>query len=184
MRIIGGSLRGRRLFSPKDRSVRPTADRLRETIFNILAGEVKGAAVLDLFAGTGALGIEALSREAASAWFVDRSRGALALLGKNLKTCRLEDISRTICWDIRRNLACLRGADPAFSLVFIDPPYARDLTCRTLEHLHRSRSAAAGACIVVEHSATESIRLDAGVFRIEDQRRQGNTLVSFIRYLV
>jgi 16S rRNA (guanine966-N2)-methyltransferase len=157
---------------------------LRETIFNILAGEIQDAAVLDLFAGTGALGIEALSRGASSAWFVDRSRGALVLLGKNLKTCCLEDVTRTICWDIRRNLACLRGADPAFSLVFIDPPYARDLICRTLEHLHRSRSAAVGACIVVEHSTTESIRLDAGVFRIEDQRRQGNTLVSFIRYLV
>jgi 16S rRNA (guanine966-N2)-methyltransferase len=184
VRIIGGSLRGRRLFSPKDRSVRPTSDRLRETIFNILADEVQDAAVLDLFAGTGALGIEALSRGASSAWFVDHSRGALALLRKNLEACRLEDISRTICWDIRRNLACLRGANPAFSVVFIDPPYAKDLTRPALEHLHHSRSAAAGACIVAEHSTAESIRLDAGVFSLEDQRHQGNTLVSFIRYLL
>ncbi len=184
MRIIGGSMRGRRLFSPKDRSVRPTSDRLRETIFNILSVEVQDAAVLDLFAGTGALGIEALSRGASSVWFVDRSRQTLALIGKNLTACRLEGISRTICWDIGRNLACLRGADPAFSLIFMDPPYAGDLTCRSLEHLHRSGSAAAGACIVVEHSTAESLRLDAGVFGIEDQRRRGNTLVSFIRYLV
>ena len=184
MRIIGGSLRGRRLFSPKNRLVRPTADRLRETIFNILQAEVRSASVLDLFAGTGAMGIEALSRGAATAWFVDHSAAALALIEKNLKACGLEDQARTIRWDIRRNLSCLRGADPAFSVVFIDPPYGRGLAGRTLGHLHHSRSVAAGACIVVEHGAADALPADTAAFIVEDQRRQGNTLVSFVRYLL
>mgnify|MGYP006302136897 CR=1 FL=1 len=184
MRIIGGSLRGRRLCSPKDRSVRPTADRLRETIFNIVAGEVDGADVLDLFAGTGAMGIEALSRGAASACFVDCSRQAMLLLEKNLSACRLLDKSRRIRWDIRRNLSCLAPTGAAFSLVFIDPPYGRGLSKAALGHLHRSRLLAAGARIVIEHGTGESLQTDEAVFRIADRRRQGNTLVSFIRYLL
>lgn len=184
MRIIGGELRGRRLISPRDRSVRPTADRWREAIFNILAGEVAGAAVLDLFAGTGALGIEALSRGAASAWFVDRSPTVLTLLAKNISACGLTAGTRQIRWDIRRSLACLRNADPAFTLVFLDPPYDRGLVQPTLAHLHRSRSLAGGACIVVEHAAGESFRQQEGPFALEDRRRRGNTLVSFARYLI
>jgi 16S rRNA (guanine966-N2)-methyltransferase len=184
VRIIGGDLRGKKLFSPRDRSVRPTADRLRESIFNIIAAEVPEAVVLDLFAGTGALGIEALSRGAASAWFVDRSAAALSLLEKNLSACNLTGRSRRIRWDIVKNLHCLSGVHPPFTLVFVDPPYGRGLLSATLVHLRRSRSAASGALVVIEHDTDEPLDEPGNAYHIEDRRRYGKSLVSFARYLV
>ena len=184
MRIIGGQLRGKKLISPRDRSVRPTSDRLRETIFNILASQVEGAAVLDLFAGTGALGIEALSRGAVSAWFVDRSRTTLSLLEKNLSACRLKDRSRCIRRDLEKDYHFLKTADPAFSLVFIDPPYARGLVQPALERLLKSRAMTPGALVVVEHSSAEPLASPGEGYRLEDQRRYGKTLVSFARCLL
>ena len=184
MRVIGGELRGKKLLSPRDRSVRPTADRLRETVFNIIAAEVAQAIVLDLFAGTGALGIEALSRGADSAWFVDRSRTALTLLEKNLSACRLEGKSRRICWDIARDLTCLKNAPAPFTLVFMDPPYDRGLVRPTLERLCRSRALASEALVVIEHSATEPLDDPGKGYLLQDQRRYGKTLVSFARCLL
>ena len=184
MRIIGGKLRGKTLVSPRDRSVRPTADRIREALFSIIAAEVPQSVVLDLFAGTGALGIEALSRGAASAWFVDRSRVALSVLEKNLSACRLAENSRRICWDIARNLTFLKNAATPFTLVFMDPPYACGLVLPTLERLHLSRTLAPGALVVVEHSRTEPLDAPGDGYRLEDQRRYGKTLVSFARSLL
>jgi len=184
VRIIGGELRGKKLFSPRGRSVRPTADRLRETIFNIIAAEVPGAVVLDLFAGTGALGIEALSRGASSAWFVDRSAAALSLLEKNLSACNLTGRSRRIRWDIAKSLHCLSDARPLFTLVFIDPPYACGLLSAAMFHLHRSRSTASGALVVIEHGIDEPLDEPGSAYHIEDRRRYGKSLVSIARYLV
>jgi len=184
VRVIGGELRGKKLISPRGRSVRPTADRLREALFNIIASEVAQATVLDLFAGTGALGIEALSRGAASACFVDRSRAALALLEKNLLACRLEEKSRRICCDIAKGLGCLKSAAAPFTLVFMDPPYERGLLRPTLDRLHRSQSLSPGALVVVEHSAAEPLDDPGTGYRLEDQRRYGKTLVSFTRCLL
>jgi 16S rRNA (guanine966-N2)-methyltransferase len=172
VRIIGGELRGKKLFSPRGRSVRPTADRLRETIFNIIAAEVPGAVALDLFAGTGALGIEALSRGASSAWFVDRSAAALSLLEKNLSACNLTGRSRRIRWDIAKSLHCLSDARPLFTLVFIDPPYACGLLMES------------GALVVIEHGIDEPLDEPGRAYHIEDRRRYGKSLVSIARYLV
>ncbi len=184
MRVIGGELRGKKLISPRNRSIRPTSDRLRETVFNIIAAEVPQAAVLDLFAGTGALGIEALSRGAASAWFVDRSRSAIALLERNLSACRLEGKSRRLCWDIARDLTCLKSAASPFTLVFMDPPYERGLVHPTLDRLHRSRALSVGALVVIEHGAGEPLDDPGRPYHLEDQRRYGKTLVSFARCLL
>jgi 16S rRNA (guanine966-N2)-methyltransferase len=184
VRIIGGELRGKKLFSPGDRSIRPTADRLREAIFSIIAAEIQGAAVLDLFAGTGALGIEALSRGAASAVFVDRSRTTLAVLEKNLAACRLQDRARCARRDILKSLRFLAKFPPPFSLVFVDPPYRRGLMQPALDLLYQSRSTAPGALVVVEHSTADPLDDPGEAYRIEDQRRQGKTLVSFARCLL
>jgi 16S rRNA (guanine966-N2)-methyltransferase len=104
-------------------ATRPTTDRIRESLFNILAGSIQDRRVLDLFAGTGALGIEAISRGAASAVFVDQARAALAAIRRNIRDLGLDARTRIIHWDIRKNLNCLASDPQAFDLVFMDPPY-------------------------------------------------------------
>ena len=183
MRIIAGQRRGKRLFSPSDRSIRPTADRLRESVFNILAGRAAGAAVLDLFAGTGAMGIEALSRGAASACFVDHSTRAVALIRRNLAVCGFVGDIRVLHGDACQGLAP-EAAWPVFDLVFMDPPYDRGLVAPALEWWVRSKALAPEALIVVEHAHTEVVPSLAPPWQVADQRRYGKTLVSFLNRML
>src|SRR5687767_4073898 len=120
MRIIAGALKGRRLKTPRWDGLRPTSDKLRETLFNILAPRIEGARVLDGYAGTGALGIEALSRGAAHVTFVERDRRAVALIAENLRTCGVEADYTIEHEDVA---AALHGAARAFDLILLDPPY-------------------------------------------------------------
>jgi 16S rRNA (guanine(966)-N(2))-methyltransferase RsmD len=125
MRVIAGSLKGRRLKSPTWEGLRPTSDRLRETLFNVLMPRVRGARVLDGFAGTGALGIEALSRGAASVTFIDSDRRAQALVAENLAHCGISEGYAIIPAAVARGLDTLRG-NPAFvpfDIILLDPPY-------------------------------------------------------------
>jgi 16S rRNA (guanine966-N2)-methyltransferase len=179
MRVIGGELRGKKLHCLAGRDIRPTADRLREAIFNILGEEVRGARVLDLFAGTGALAIEALSRGARSAVLIDRSRAAVKLIRRNLAACRLDERTRVICWDIRRDLNCLSSRPCGFDLVFMDPPYGRDSVMPALDVLLASGVLAENACLVVEHAVDEAVAWRRGL-RLDDQRRYGRTRVTFL----
>ena len=157
---------------------------MRESIFNILADRVKGAVVLDLFAGTGALGLEALSRGARSAVFVDNHRRSLDLLAKNIEACRMAATTRVIRWDIGRNLTCLSEAVASFDLVFMDPPYSKGLVAIALVHLDASGALGPGACIVIEHAADEALPQKRGRYHMADQRKYGKTLVSFIDYVI
>ncbi len=184
LRIISGELRGKRLRSVHGKAIRPTADRLRESIFNILSSGVLEAVVLDLFAGTGALGIEALSRGAESAVFIDSSSEAISTIASNVKLCAFDNRAIIIKWNIEYNLNCLKSIKPAFDLIFIDPPYNKNMIKPALIHLDRSGSLRKGACLVVEHSPFEPIPDDLFVFQITDQRRYGKTLVSFLNYVV
>jgi 16S rRNA (guanine966-N2)-methyltransferase len=122
MRVIAGRLGGRRLVAPRGAATRPTADRVREALFSAL-GDLTGAAVCDLYAGTGALGIEALSRGARRAVFVESGRPALAALRENLAALDLQDAALVLAAPVERALARLAGEGP-FDLVFLDPPYA------------------------------------------------------------
>ncbi len=123
MRVIAGRLGGRRLQAPRGRDTRPTSDRVREALFAML-GDIEGLRVLDLFAGTGALGIEALSRGAASVLFVERDRAALAVLRANLDSLSLgRDVARVRRGDVPRVLRAARAEAETYDLVFIDPPY-------------------------------------------------------------
>jgi 16S rRNA (guanine966-N2)-methyltransferase len=178
LRIIAGDLRGRRLAVVPGRLTRPTADRTRESIFNILGNTVRGKQILDLFAGTGAYGIEALSRGAAAAVFVEIGRQALSVLRTNLTACRLADRSRVIRWDAARNLNCLRGCD-SFQLVFMDPPYHAGLVAPALQHLAKARCLASGARIVVEHGDEDPVTA-AAPYALDNRRRYGKTVVSFL----
>lgn len=184
MRIIGGQLRGKKLSPVRSSVVRPTSDRLREAVFNIVSGRIEGATVLDLYAGTGALGIEALSRGAHRAVFVDRSRQAVALISRNIQLCGLQHRSTVIRWDIIRNLNCLSNQDQGFDLVFVDPPYDRGLVRPTLQTLLQQRLLAATAQLIVEHSLSEEIAPIPDGLDIRDSRKYGKTLVSILAAVV
>jgi len=154
MRIVGGRLRGRALAAPKSQGIRPTADRLRESLFNILAhaygDPVAGARVLDLFAGTGALGLEAVSRGAAFAQFVDDGVEARALLRQNVEALGLAAITRIFRRDATK-LGAVHPVEP-FSLAFLDPPYGKGLAERALLSAHEGGWLTTDALIVVEES--------------------------------
>jgi 16S rRNA (guanine966-N2)-methyltransferase len=184
LRIIGGKFKGRKLRSVRGTATRPTSDRTREAIFNIIGDKVCGAQVLDLYAGTGALGIEALSRGAQSAAFIDISRESLSVLKANLAGIALEVPISVIRWDLTHNLNCLRSMPQAFDLVFMDPPYNHNLVTSTLNNLHASRCLENGARIIAEHSQRESVDCDLAPFEVVDRRRYGKTLVSFLNYVV
>jgi 16S rRNA (guanine966-N2)-methyltransferase len=184
VRVIGGAFKGRKLVRFQGRSIRPTADRLREAMFNILGRRMVGVRVLDLFAGSGALGIEALSRGATDAIFVEKSPGSIATLRRNIDICRLKDRARIIRWDVVRNLDCLRAEPAAFSLVFMDPPYGQAALSPALDHLRGSGCLCTGACIVIEHALAEPLPETGPAYRLDDQRRYGKSLVSFLTYML
>jgi len=184
LRIIGDELRGNKLYTTPGTLIRPTADRLRESIFNILSNLVKKAVVLDLFAGTGALGIEALSRGAESAVFIDDNKTALSVVERNIQACAVDNRSQIIRWNIVKNLNCLRSIGSKFDLVFMDPPYNNGMIKPTLINLHDSGSLGNEACIVIEHNCLEPIPETCRQFELIDQRKYGKKLISFIRYVV
>jgi 16S rRNA (guanine966-N2)-methyltransferase len=183
MRIVGGRLRGRALVAPKSQAIRPTADRLREALFNILVhaygDPVSGARVLDLFAGTGALGLEALSRGAAFALFVDDGAEARALLRENVAVLGLGGVSRIF----RRNAAKLGAAHPLapFSLVFLDPPYARALAEQALASARAGGWLIPGALAVVEEAASAAFAAPEGFEELE-RRRYDDTALILLRH--
>jgi 16S rRNA (guanine966-N2)-methyltransferase len=169
MRVVGGSLRGRTLAAPKSQAIRPTADRLRESLFNILAhaygDPLSGARVLDLFAGTGALGIEALSRGAAFTLFVDDGAEARALLRDNVATLGLGGTTRIF----RRDATKLGPAHPVepFSLVFLDPPYGKNLAEQALASARDGGWLTPGALIVVEEAKKSAFAAPEGFAELE-----------------
>jgi len=147
MRVIAGSLKGRRLKTPTWEGLRPTSDKLRETLFNILAPRIEGARVLDGYAGTGAIGIEALSRGAAHVTFVERDRRAQALIAENLARCGVADGYVMMRASVSRALADLQGA--SFDIMIFDPPYQQEpdeILAASADRL------AAGGVLVLEHA--------------------------------
>lgn len=178
MRVIAGACKGRRLKSPAWDGLRPTSDRLRETLFNVLAPRVEGARVLDLFAGTGAVGIEALSRGAAHVTFVDRDPRALALVAENLRGCGIADRYAII----RANATTLRPspAESPFDLIVLDPPYgAKGETREALAAA--TRWLAADGLLVLERAARATPPDVPGLDRVRDLRSGGSALSFYVR---
>lgn len=184
MRVISGTLKGRRLMAPAGMAIRPTADRIKESIFNILAGSVQNKRVLDLFAGSGALGIEALSRGAASAVFVDQAKMALSAIRRNIRNLGLDDRTRIIHWNILKDLKCLISEQQTFDLVFMDPPYETGAVAPALTALASCGAMAPGVRVVIEHSAREPTIPPIDMLALVDQRRFGKTLVSFMNTML
>lgn len=180
MRIISGEFKGKKLASLKGNATRPTSDRVREAVFNILSADVKNAAVLDLFAGTGALGLEALSRGASNAVFIDISASAVNIIQKNAAACKIENRARIMRWDIAKNLNCLQATFLPFDLVFMDPPYNQNFMTSALKNLIAAKVLKNSARIIIEHAAAETIPQDIATLHLTDQRIYGKTLVSFL----
>src|SRR6516164_5101264 len=169
MRIVGGRLGGRTLAGPKSQAIRPTSDRLRESLFNILAhgrgDPVTGARVLDLFAGTGALGLEAMSRGARFALFIDDGAEARALMRQNVEALGLGGVTRIF----RRDATKLGAAHPVepFGLVFLDPPYRKGLALPALTSLRDGGWLLPDALVVVEEAADAELAPPAGYEELE-----------------
>lgn len=182
MRVVGGRLRGRALAAPKSQAIRPTADRLRQALFNILLhaydDPVSGARVLDLFAGTGALGIEALSRGAAFALLVDSGAEARALIRENVAALGLGGVARIF----RRDATQLGAAHPLapFALAFLDPPYGQGLAAPALAAARAGGWLAPHALVVVEDAAKAQFAAPAGFTELE-RRRYDETEFVFLR---
>lgn len=182
MRIVGGALRGRTLAAPKSDRVRPTSDRNRESLFNILAHgaavTLDGARVLDLFSGTGALGLEALSRGARFCLFVEEGVEGRGLLRTNIEAFGLQGCTKIFRRDATR-LGAVGTMEP-FDLLFADPPYGRSLGEGALASALAGGWLKPGALCVIEEAASAPFALPDG-FRVEDERAMGETVLRFLR---
>jgi 16S rRNA (guanine(966)-N(2))-methyltransferase RsmD len=177
VRIVGGELRGRRLRAPRGAATRPTADRVKEAIFNILGTPPEGAKALDLFAGSGALGLEALSRGCQSAVFVERAEPALAALRENIAQLRVDDRARVLRDDASHAARRLFRAGERFTWIFLDPPYAGGQMDHALSAV--SQVCANDGTVIAEHDVRHEPKSEVGELSRHDHRRYGDTCVSF-----
>lgn len=174
MRVVGGALGGRRLSAPQGMATRPTSDRVREALFNVL-GDLGGASVLDLYAGTGALAIEALSRGASRAVVVESARAALVVIRQNLDALGLSPCVKIVAQPVLRALPNLRASAP-FDVVFLDPPYA--LLREAADVLEKvAPLCSPSAAIVLEHASRDAAPEPSALARIET-RVYGDTAIS------
>lgn len=180
MRIVGGEFRGRTLISPKSADTRPTSDRTRESLFNILVNRLdfEDLRVLDLFAGTGALGIEALSRGADNCVFVENASSPYTVIRQNIENLNLHERTKLLKLDATK-LGANRGG--GFDLVFLDPPYSKSLGEKSVESLVENNWLNGGATLVLEEATSSAPATLAG-FTLEDQRKFGDTMIGIFKY--
>lgn len=176
MRVISGTSKGRRLKGPRSDKIRPALDKVKQAIFNILC-DLEELRVADLYAGTGSIGIEALSRGAGEAVFVDSAPEALQIVKKNLDLCRLHGLVLKL--ELPQGIGLLGRKFKPFDLIFVDPPYDHNLINPTLRAIEREKILTPEGRIVVEHSPREPIGNLTGL-SIIDQRKYGQTLISFL----
>ena len=179
MRIISGRFKGRNLVSFKADHIRPTTDRVKESIFNILMGQIEGARVLDLFAGTGNLGIEALSRGAAYVESVEEHRTSLKIIRENLHLLKIDKEIRVVPLDVFKYLRSYKGKP--FDLVFFDPPFTEAIAHKCMEAIQSSAVAAVNTTVIIESSRQERIDDQYGPFQLLDRREFGDKSASFFR---
>ena len=175
MRVIAGALKGRMLDAPDWEGLRPTSDKLRETLFNILAPHIDGARVLDAYAGTGAIGIEALSRGAAHVTFIEQDRRAAALIAGNLEKCRIADGYAIIGTSVLQGVERLRG-EPAFDVILLDPPYASDIQ-DVLQQL--GEIVKPDGVVVLEHARKSAPPVAPGRLTRVREVRSGDSTLTF-----
>lgn len=183
MHINAGIHKGRKLATLPGRDTRPTAGKVREAIFSILDELVVDANVLDLFAGTGSFGLEAISRGAQNAVFVENDRRNIDVLRKNIAACREDERTVVLAADISAHLNPLLSAGLYFDLAFIDPPYGRRAVRPAVANAVGSGTLNKGAIIIIEHDKHEDIPADMEGLEIIDRRKYGKTLVTFMKWM-
>lgn len=177
MRVISGTARGKKLTSPKDERIRPTLDRVKENIFNIL-GNMRDKRVLDLFSGSGAIGIEALSRGAKVCYFCDMDKESVKLTKQNLKDTRLEDRGIAINDEATNFISKLYAKKEKFDYIFLDPPYADGLVGKVLEQLQKYNIMQDDAILIIETDKEELLNDEFGFEKIKE-RVYSKTRISF-----
>jgi 16S rRNA (guanine966-N2)-methyltransferase len=181
VRIIAGALKGRRLVTPRGDTTRPTADQVRIALMDTLAPRLPEARVLDLFAGAGGVGLEALSRGAAHVTFVERDAGAVAALRENVTALGVGELARVQRGDVLRELSTLYRAGERFDLVFLDPPYEAGLVATTLEALGGGGLLLAEGLVVAQHFTKRAPASIIGALASFRARRFGETTLTFYR---
>ena len=179
MRVIAGALKGRPILTPRGHRTRPTADQVRIALMDSLMPRLADARVLDLFAGAGGVGLEALSRGAAQATFVERDPRAVVALRQNVSALGVRGQARLLQVDVERALARLAAEGAQFDIVFLDPPYEADLVPATLDRLGEGAVIAAAAVVVAQHLTKRPPASTAGVLTAVRQRRFGETTLTF-----
>ena len=178
MRVITGKARGINLKTPEGLQTRPTADRVKEALFSIIQFDIPGARVLDLFGGTGQLGIEALSRGAKSATFVDASNTACNLIRENLKRTRLQEEGRVICSDY---LTFLGRCPEKFDIIFLDPPYAEVFLENALNRIAEIDILQSGGIIITERPLEKELSMDFTGYSRSKDYKYGKVLLTIYR---
>jgi 16S rRNA (guanine966-N2)-methyltransferase len=181
MRITGGDLGGRTLSFPSGSKERPTSDFLRETLFNLL-GSLTDKIFLDLFAGSGSVGLEAVSRGAREIYLIEKSKNLVKVINKNIQTCSLEQKCRVIGADVAIGLHGLFKKKYEVDVVFADPPYNQNLAGRTLTSLNKYRVLREGGVVVIQHSTKENCSelLDENIYQIK-QKKYGENVLTFFK---
>ena len=174
MRIISGQFRGRKLKTLEGMNTRPTADRVKESLFNILNSKVYDSKILDLFAGSGALGLEALSRGAVSCLFVDSSKEAINIVKENIKLCKIEEKAKVVNKDY---LEVLKSTNEKFDIIFVDPPYSKGIEIIVLENVKNILSDE--GIVIIETDQTDITPEEINGLAKYDSRKYGRTIISF-----
>jgi 16S rRNA (guanine966-N2)-methyltransferase len=181
MRVIAGAYRGRKLRTLEGAEVRPTSDRLRETLFNILTPQIRNSRFLDICAGSGAVGVEAISRGAGDVVFVESSRAACWVIETNLQTLRVDDGFRLIRRDATPALKELAQTSSRFDIVFFDPPYASELYDQVMNELSSGSLLDAGSIVVVEHRSRHRLPPAYSNLKTYRELKQGESSLSFYK---
>lgn len=181
LRVISGRARGLKLKSVKGMSTRPTADRIKESLFNILSPVLTGAKVLDLFAGTGALGIESLSRGAESAVFIDKSPESVSVIRDNLQHTGLQALSKVFQSDFENGLKKLSDDKEKFDIIFLDPPYGKGLDIKAVDLIDKYCLLEPDGLIIIESEKIYQLPDRINFFKKVDLREYGRTTLNFYK---
>lgn len=181
MRIIGGRAKGSQIYAPKGQDTRPTQDRVRESLFNILQRDVQDATVLDLFAGSGALALEAVSRGASRAVVVDHAREAVQCIRRNVEKLGFAEDVRILPREYHAAIQLLAREGLRFDLVFLDPPYRMDTLGEITGEIKEAGLLQEGALVVVEHRRDGAPAMNEG-FVLQSKRSYGDTEISIFQY--
>ncbi|WP_028991671.1 16S rRNA (guanine(966)-N(2))-methyltransferase RsmD [Thermoanaerobacter thermocopriae] len=181
MRVIAGKLRGRKIKSIEGSEVRPTADRVKESLFNILMNKIEGSVFLDLFAGTGNIGIEALSRGAQFCYFVDKSLKSVKCIRENVAELNLIPFAKILHRDVLKVIEILDQNNTKFDIIFLDPPYYQNLAEKTLIKLGKAKLLKRGGIIIAQHHKNDKVKETYGNLVKVRENKYGETILSFYK---